>query len=70
MKKIVLITLAIKKHLTLLIEGARLKTLPAILMPVLMASAWAFYQTGLLKKDIFTFKSALRFVFANRHKLF
>ena len=45
----------VKKHLLLLWEGARPKTLPAVMMPVFMAGAWAFYQTGELKKDIFLF---------------
>ena len=45
----------------LFIQGARWKTFPAILMPVAMSSALAFYQTGLLKPYIlfFTFISAL-----------
>ena len=45
----------------LFILGARIKTLPAVLAPVAMSSAWAFYQTGSLKKDIlfFTLFSAL-----------
>ena len=36
-------------------EGARIKTLPVILIPVAMSSAWAFNQTGLFKKHIFFF---------------
>ena len=51
----------IKKNLFLFIEGARVKTLPAILIPVAMSSAWAFHQKGFLKTDIlfFTALSAL-----------
>ncbi len=37
------------------LEGARIKTLPAILIPVAMSGAWAFHQTGMFKKDIFFF---------------
>ena len=44
-----------KKNLLFFIEGARVKTLPAILVPVAMSSAWAFHQTGFLKKDVFFF---------------
>ena len=44
-----------KKHLLLFIEGARVKTLPAILVPVALSSAWAFYQTGIFEKSIFFF---------------
>ncbi len=40
------------EYIVFFIEGARLKTLPAILSPIAMSSAWAFYQTGFLKKDI------------------
>lgn len=49
--------LLIKKTLFLLIEGARLKTLPAVLVPVAMSCAWAFYQTEVFKADIFFFTS-------------
>ena len=45
----------VKKTFFLFIKGARLKTLPAILVPVTMSSVWAFYQTELFKKDIFFF---------------
>ena len=48
---------SIKKNLFLFIKGARIKTLPVILTPVAMSSAWAFYQTGSLNKDILFFTS-------------
>ena len=47
--------LSVKKHFFLLRKGARLKTLPAIISPIVMASAWAFHQTGVFKKEIFFF---------------
>ena len=50
-----------KKNLWFFIKGARLKTLPAILVPLAMSSAWAFYQTEVLNASIlfFTVFSAL-----------
>ena len=47
--------------LSAIIQGARIKTLPAILTPVAMSSALAFHQTGFLRIDIlvFTLLSAL-----------
>lgn len=48
-------SLSIKKHFFLLMEGARWKTLPAVISPIVMSTVWAFHQTGLFKKDIFFF---------------
>ena len=45
----------IKKNLVLFLKGARVKTLPAILIPVAMSSAWAFHQTHFFKKSLFVF---------------
>ena len=55
------ISFSTKKNLLLFVEGARIKTLPAILVPVAMSSAWAFHQSGFLKTNIlfFTALSAL-----------
>lgn len=50
--------LKIIKGLSLFIQGARIKTLPAIWVPISMSSAYAFYQTGVLKKDILFFTLA------------
>ncbi len=38
-----------------MLKGVRIKTLPAILIPVSMSSVWAFYQTGFFEKYIFFF---------------
>ena len=42
-----------KFYLSAFLQGARLKTLPAVIMPILMASAWAFHQTSLFDGSIF-----------------
>lgn len=42
----------LKNLLSFIIDGARVKTFPIVLMPVAMAGALAFQHTGILKKDI------------------
>ena len=53
MKSLVLFFSLIKAQFFLVIDGARIKTLPAVLVPISMSNAWAFYQTALFKKNIF-----------------
>lgn len=47
--------LFLKEHFFILMAGTRLKTLPAIISPIVMSSIWALHQTGTFKKDLFFF---------------
>ena len=40
-------------YLLAFVRGARFKTLPCIIMPICMATTWAFYKTNIFHLDIF-----------------
>jgi len=47
--------LTVASYLTAFVQGARLKTLPVIVVPICMATAWAFYKEQIFHLPIFTF---------------